>query len=418
MSKERLPRILFTSPQLSHPPIGGPNLRIENSIKALSLVSELHLVSQKSLQNMGGPAAVSFYQHYCKTVQVSPRDAQIRILNYFRRAINYIPRRLINRILLPIQPDQVVNYEYLLRRARFVNADVIWLGYGNISYEILRYFKTHTNYKVVLDTDSVWSRYVLRGLPFVKDREEYKRIEAKGCSKEEEERWGTALADVTTAVSEIDAEYYRRIAKHREQVQLFSNVIDLESYAVVPPAVKGMGHPCCYLAGSFWPNSPMDDAARWIIQEVLPLVRQVVPRVHLYIVGQGSRETLADIYDPGITVLGMLPSVLPYLCHVDVAVVPLRFESGTRFKILEAGACNIPVVSTTLGAEGLPVVHETHLLIADTPEQFAGSIVRLLSNRPLAVSMAANLKSLVAQRNSVASLAKEARTILRYLQRT
>lgn len=411
-----LPRILFTSPQLSHPPIGGPNLRIENSIKALSRVSELHLVGQKSLQNMGGPAAVSFYLRYCKTVRPGPRDIQKRVANAARRAINALSRRLVNRILLPAQPDRGVDCGHLVHRARVVDADLIWLGYGNISYEILKYFKTHTNYKVVLDTDSVYSRYVLRGLPFVRNREERCNIEAKGRAKEEEERWGTALADVTTAVSEVDAAYFRKLAVHQEQVQLFSNVIDIESYAVIPPAAEGLRHPCFYLAGTFWPTSPMDDAARWIIHEVLPALRRMIPAVHFYIAGQGSRETLAGVEDPGITVLGMLPSVLPYLCHVDAAVVPLRYESGTRYKILEAGACGIPVVSTTLGAEGLPLVHEKHLLIADNPEQFAGSIARLLCDRPLAVSLASSLKSLVVQCNSVASLEKEASVILRYLQ--
>jgi len=267
-------------------------------------------------------------------------------------------------------------------------ADVIWLGYGNLSYTLLAYLKQHSNYRIVLDTDSVWSRFVLRGLPFAQNEEERRRIEKEGREKEEEERRGSQLADVTTAVSRADAAYYRHVADNPAQVHIFSNVIDIDAYQQVPPPAKQLRRPCIYLAGTFGPRSPMEDAARWFTSNVLHLVRRQIPDVHFYIVGRGSDTTLSDISDSGITTTGELPSVLPYLCHADVALVPLRFESGTRFKILEAGACGIPVVSTTLGAEGIPVTHEYDILIADEPEPFADSIIRLLTDRDFAVEMA------------------------------
>ena len=96
--------------------------------------------------------------------------------------------------------------------------------------------------------------------------------------------------------------------------------------------------------------------------------------------------------------------------------MPLRFESGTRFKILEAGACGIPVVSTTLGAEGIPVTHGRDILIADEPETFAESIVQLIANRDLAMGVGESLKMLVRDKHSVASLAQEGQSILKCLQ--
>ena len=102
--------------------------------------------------------------------------------------------------------------------------------------------------------------------------------------------------------------------------------------------------------------------------------------------------------------------------RTDIALVPLRFESGTRFKILEAGACGAPVVSTTLGAEGLAVTHESHLLIADEPKAFGESVVRLILDRKFADQMAQNLKKLVGEKYSVASLTVEACSILNYLK--
>jgi glycosyltransferase involved in cell wall biosynthesis len=119
---------------------------------------------------------------------------------------------------------------------------------------------------------------------------------------------------------------------------------------------------------------------------------------------------------PNVTVTGRLDSVLPYLCNTSVALVPLKFESGTRFKILEAGVCNVPIVSTTLGAEGIPVVDEEHILIADEPKSFADAIVRLLEDKSLANKLAKNCQDLVKEKYSVETLVHEAKSILEYLQ--
>jgi glycosyltransferase involved in cell wall biosynthesis len=88
----------------------------------------------------------------------------------------------------------------------------------------------------------------------------------------------------------------------------------------------------------------------------------------------------------------------PYLAESSVAVVPLRSGSGTRLKILEALAMERPVVSTTIGVEGLEVVDEQHLLIADQPAAFAAAVLRLLEDRVLAKRLAAEGRALVERR--------------------
>lgn len=409
-SKDVQPKVLFTTPILQHPPVGGPYLRIENSIKALARISDLYIYSRVPLGMLGGMAGLSFYKVYCKAFCFAPSCAPI--VHLLKRAINLIAKKTIKRNLLDWRRE---DYQHLLNIARRIKADVIWLGYGNISYPLLKYIKTHSDYKVVLDTDSVWSRFVLRGLPYAQDDKERQKIEQAGREKEEEEVWGTQLADVTTAVSEVDADYYRHLAKYPEQVHIFSNVIDIDAYRQVPPPANQLKKPCIYLAGSFGPRSPMDDAARRVINNVLPLVRQHLPEIHFYIVGSGSDRTLSDINDPHITITGKLSSVLPYLCYADVALVPLRFESGTRFKILEAAACGIPVVSTTLGAEGLLVTHGKDILIADEPSAFADAIVRLIADAEFATRIGENLSKLVRERYSLHFLVEEGRHILEHL---
>jgi hypothetical protein len=251
-------------------------------------------------------------------------------------------------------------------------------------------------------------------LPFAATPEARAEIEAQGRAKAEEERRGTLAADVTTAVSAVDAEYYQGLARAPGQVQLFANVIDVEMYRTPPPPAAGLTHPMLFLSGSFWAGSPMEEAARWFIGAVLPLVLAQRPEVRLTIVGKGADRILHDVQHPAVTIHGMVPSVLPYLCHADAALVPLHFESGTRFKILEAGACGIPVVSTVVGAEGLPVSGD-HLLLADEPADFAAALLRLLADPALATRLAANLKALVARDYSLPTLAAQGQAILTYL---
>ena len=410
------PRILFATPVLYHPPVGGPTLRIENSIKALAQISNLYIYSRVGLNKLGGTEALAFYEQYCNGFFFASFVPTNRYTRFLTRAINAMSKRTLGwHVIKSGWEPTTEDFEHLLTIAKDVHADVIWLGYGNISYPLLKYIKGHTDYKVVVDTDSVWSRFILRRLPYARSGLERRGIRKTGSEKEEEERWGTQLADVTTAVSKVDAEYYCSLAKDPSQIHIFSNVIDVALYQQVPPPADNLKSPCMYLAGTFTPGSAMDDAARWVIGRVLPIVRQQIPDVHLYCVGTGSDQILSDIRDPGITITGQLTSVLPYLCYADVALVPLRFESGTRFKILEAGACGIPVVSTTLGAEGIPLTHQKDILIADEPEGFARSIVQLLQEREFAQMLAKNLRTLVLERYSIAVLAQEGRRILQYL---
>lgn len=410
-------KILFTTPLLAHPPVGGPFLRIENSIKALAKISQLHIFCRRSIFDIGGNSAVKYYNKYCESFTFAPSFSSTnKYTRFVKRGCNFLGRMMLRRNIFPYPTDiPDIDYKSLLQLANSIKADIIWLGYGNISYPLLKYIKENSDYKVVVDTDSVWSRFVLRGLPYATDEKDRNRILVEGKAKEQEECWGTAMADVTTAVSEIDAQYYRSLVADSSKIHIFSNVIDVGMYERNIPKPDNFKKPCIYLAGTFWSQSPMEDSALWLINGVMPILRVNVPGIHLYILGNGSRETLNAITDPDVSVLGRVQSVLPYLKNAGVAVVPLRYESGTRFKILESGASGVPVVSTTLGAEGIPVTDGYDILIADDPELFAKHIIRVLQDQDLGDRLASNLKKLVVENYSIETLAVEGLQILDYL---
>ena len=399
-------KILFTSPILEHPPAGGPQLRIENSIKALSTECDLYIVSRATRDSVG-EAGEALYRSLAKEFFYAPAVTGYRYVRKLRK---------LQAILLkwPVLSETEWSARFILDLVDRLRIEAVWFGYGNISFPLIKRIKeAMPALKVVCDTDSVWSRFVLRELPYQTDLAKRAAIETEGRTKEAEERAWVDLCEITTAVSEVDAYYYRSIARDPGRIQVFSNAIDVHQYEVTPPAPADLSHPCMYLAGTFGHyDSPMDTACRWVLEEVLPKVKEHVPDIHFYIVGRDSDVGFANIADPAVVVKGKLPSVLPYLCHADVALVPLKFESGTRFKILEAGACGVPLVSTVLGAEGIPVADKEHILLADDPVPFAQAIVRIIKDRHFAEQLAHNCRELVREGYSVESLSREAANII------
>ncbi len=134
---------------------------------------------------------------------------------------------------------------------------------------------------------------------------------------------------------------------------------------------------------------PNADAARFLVDDVAPLLRSQVPDVQIRLVGLASPAVAALHDPPRVVVAGQVPDIAVELAGADVVVVPLRFGSGTRVKILEAFAHRVPVVSTTLGAEGLHAEPGEHLLTADSAAGLAAACAQLLGDRGRRDAMAA-----------------------------
>ena len=410
-------KILYTTPVLRYPPASGPELRVENSIIALSKLSEVHLISRNDKDSIGGEEADEFYRSYSTYYEYSPstNPAEIWPTSFLSRVINKISYVLFKK--LPLKNDVIKkDVDFLISHADKEGIKIIWFGYGNVSFPVMKAIsERRPDLKLVCDTDSVWSRFVLRELPYIEDVKRKKQVQKEGEEKEREEKAWVKFCDITTGVSQVDVEFYQEIADDNNKIRIFSNVINVESYSKPPPPPEHMKQPSMYLAGSFWKDSPMENAARWVLKSVLPLIKEAIPDIHFYIVGRGSDIILEDVKDDSVTITGMLPSVLPYLCNVDVSLVPLTFESGTRYKILEAAACGIPIVSTTLGAEGIPITHGENILIADKEAEFASAIVKLIQDKEYAKTLSERCLELVNKNYGIDVLVKEGKDIIEVL---
>ena len=134
---------------------------------------------------------------------------------------------------------------------------------------------------------------------------------------------------------------------------------------------------------------PNEDAMVRFVTDILPRIRADRSDVTLTIVGRNPSARLRAMAEatPGVTVTGGVPDVRPYLERASVFVVPIRIGGGTRLKIFEAMAMEMPVVSTTIGAEGLPVRHGVDALLADDPKSFATAVLDLLNDPARATRM-------------------------------
>lgn len=394
-------KVLYTSKFQGFPAVGGPELRTENSIRALNLVCDLFVVSQVTPKELGGKKALEFYSTVSHEFLFPPTAHDTE--SFFKKVIRFAKRRT-NSLA-----------KYMVKVAHENNINIIWISFGSVSYNLIKQIKKlDKELLIVSDTDSVWSRFVLRGLSCECNKRKRNKIIHDGQRVEREEIKWTNLCDCVTAVSSVDAEYYKSLTVNQSKIKLFSNVINLNSYDYKKNK-DNTKETYIYLAGSFWKNSPMEYAARWVIDSILPIVWNEYPQLQFYIVGNNSEKILSDIKDERIHICGRVESVLPYLCNANVALVPLKFESGTRFKILEAGACKIPIVSTSLGAEGIPIEHGKDILLADNEKEFASAIIELLDNADKANEMAENCYKLIVEKYSVDSLAKEGQQILDFL---
>jgi glycosyltransferase involved in cell wall biosynthesis len=179
-------------------------------------------------------------------------------------------------------------------------------------------------------------------------------------------------------------------------VNLVPNGVDLETYRPTPEAERE--DELLFLASLDWYANV--DALGYFVTNILPSVRARCPGVTLRIVGRQPPEELIKRYSslPGVDFVGEVEEVHSHLARAAVIIVPLRIGGGSRIKILEALAAGKAVVSTAIGAEGLDVISGEHLLIADSPAEFAAAIEELVASTSLRRRLGNNGRKLVTDR--------------------
>ncbi len=162
------------------------------------------------------------------------------------------------------------------------------------------------------------------------------------------------------------------------------------------------------LGGLHWP--PNADAMRWFVREVLPAIKQQVPDVQLFVVGARPPQDILALADvahiqhpdqanaASIVVTGYVTDVQPYIEASAALIVALRSGGGMRVKIVEALQWGLPIVSTTIGCEGIDMTDQQDSLIADEPSAFVAAVIKVLNDNDLAQRLVDHGRQLVAKR--------------------
>ncbi|HZR22951.1 MAG TPA: glycosyltransferase [Vicinamibacterales bacterium] len=217
-----------------------------------------------------------------------------------------------------------------------------------------------------------------------------------------------ARFDGVLAVSDADAQTFERLYPDAidQPVHVVQTGVDTEFFKPRIPNPESRTPALVFTGSMDW--LPNEDAMQYFHREILPLIRAEEPDVQLSIVGRAPTPAVRKLAeDDGITVTGRVDDVRPFIEEAAVYVVPLRIGGGTRLKIFEAMAMGKAVVSTTVGAEGLPVVNGQHVLLADEPRTFARDVVRLIRDVDRRRQMEAAARALVTERFDWRAVARD-----------
>jgi glycosyltransferase involved in cell wall biosynthesis len=211
------------------------------------------------------------------------------------------------------------------------------------------------------------------------------------------------------AVSDADAQLMRsRFGVPR--VSVVPTGVDLDFFAP-PPSTAPTGDLVFIGAMDWLPNI---DGVLFFVREILPLIRRRRPGCTLTVAGRNPGPEIRALVrqDPLIRITGTVEDIRPCLWASAVSIVPLRIGGGTRLKIYESMAARVPVVSTSVGAEGLDVRSPDHFLLADTPAAFAEACLELLEAPERRASLAESAWCWIAERYSWPLVARRFEEIL------
>ncbi|CAN5193997.1 glycosyltransferase family 4 protein [soil metagenome] len=376
------PKILAVSSELPWPLDTGGKLRTFHIQKALAAACDVRVVVPVLAGQIAEVEALKGQGIRVVPALVRPRTkwAEVRRLLYSQwRCEPYVMFGRHRR------PEVFAAVEQQLQQQR---PDVVWLDHiDSLLFEPLSRTLTvptiidlHNVYSLILDRladEQVnWRiRYFLRG--------ETKRMRAM-------ERRVARTCNVVLAVSESEAEYYRTLGA--KNVRVVPNGVDCGAFASLPTGRSLDPLTILFVGTLSW--GPNVSAAISLAKDIFPAVQAKVPGAKLLLVGKDPSPEIQLLgTQPGVTVAGSVPSIVPYLEQATLLAVPLDSGGGTRLKILEAFAAGLPVVSTKIGAEGIDCMPGEQIIIAERA-QMAAAIVNASQNAAMLNDVAVKARAL------------------------
>ena len=389
-------RILWLKTELLHPVDKGGKIRTYNMLKELK--ADHHITYLTLDDGSSDPEAREGAREYCHELICLPHQQREKFSSGFYAELLF---NLASRL-----PYAIKKYESASMRREILERT----NNGTVDVVICDFLAPAINVPRNLPVPSILFQHNVEAMIWKRHFEVQTNSLKKGYLRgqwrkmEKFEKEMCRQFDSVIAVSEQDREQMRT----EYSVDAVFDVptgVDTEFFRPSGKEVIDL-HNVVFTGSMDW--LPNEDAIRFYTEQILPIVRRSIPDATLTVVGRNPYPSLLELSksDASIVVTGRVEDVRPYMERAAAYVVPLRVGGGTRLKIFEAMAMEKAIVSTSVGAEGLPVTDGTELLLADTPETFAADVVEVLKDRELARKLGQQAGQIVRERFGWKGVAK------------
>jgi glycosyltransferase involved in cell wall biosynthesis len=370
-------KVLMLTPYLPFPPFSGGQTRSYNLIKNLSKKHEITLFSL--IKDDEEKKNIKELEKYCKVRVFKRSKTPWTLRNILKTGFGLYPF-LVIRNLVPEEKEAVAK-ELSNEKYDLIHAETFYVmpHIPATSIPILMVEQT-IEYSVYKHFVEDQAPFFIRPLLWI-DVLKLKYWETKIWKR----------ADKVVAMSDSDRKSMISLVPNLK-IDTVPNGIDVEYFSKERPEEKGS--PKVLYVGNFkWLQNV--EAVQVLLSEVFPKILAKVPNAKLWIVGQYIPDEIKAKAGKDIQITEAIPDIREAYLNATVLVTPIKGPGGTRLKILEAMASALPVVTTSVGAEGLDVVNGKHALIADDMDKLADLAVRVIKDKSLAAKLGDNERKFV-----------------------
>jgi sugar transferase (PEP-CTERM/EpsH1 system associated) len=379
-------RILWLSHFVPYPPKGGCFQRSYNLIKEISLKNDLYLIALKHKESTHPDfdikIAKSELEKICKEVIILDISEYISGAAFYAAAIKSLFKMtpLSVNMFKSEKMHEAINT--MKRKAEFhvVHFDTISMA---------EYIKDFGNVPKVMNHHGVESFMIKRRVENEHKVMNKLYLIIEGYKLERYERRYCARFDMNLTVSELDKKLLRNITGVND-IEVIENGVDVDYFS---PSGNMKKNKRIIFAGRLDQYSNRESIL-YFCSKIWPLIKKKHPDLRFTIIGNNPPAKLAEIAgkDGNIELLGYVDDVRPFFADAMISVCPIMDGGGTRIKILDALAMGMPIVSTSIGCEGINITPGADVLIADTPEEFAAKIDSIIKDANKRHSMSKNAR--------------------------
>jgi glycosyltransferase involved in cell wall biosynthesis len=370
---------------------------------------ERQRVMLKALRSAGDVDVVVLREPTAPVITVQPPADTV--VHYLARPTSPTRTRVVRWLATGTAPSALLLYDSPRLRADFdaLLADSHYDVFWSSTLVPLMVFGPRPSHRVILDLYDLEDQKFRQALPSLGAALRSRKPRAlfhRALAKRDASAWAAQqrrMAQAADAVLVCSGEDRARLSAQRTVV--VPNGAH-EPNKVVDHRALRSSEPTITLHGSLG-YPPNTEAARVLVDDVAPRVRAVFPDLRIRLVGEAPPSVEALHAPPAVTVTGFVPDIGSELRRTDLVAVPLRSGSGTRLKIIEAFAHGVPVVASSVAANGLDACDGRHLLIRDEPRAFAAACIELLARPDVRTVCIDNATALYRSRYRWASIERQ-----------